>query len=288
MTDVPSSSRPSSRRSKYIKGLVAKLSRRHNHMLQAMKKNFMHRSERMKLCIAVANMMEKHTVLRKHDHDNYPGGPHEWEKNAKKQKTTQSTKSAKGASSLKHSIQGSKAPSSTQQQDFNAWSEVQDVDDDEVKLKKQHHNSWQKQWVGRVLKMVKEEAHITIQHWKSSWGKIIYIEKHRKISSDPREVFSNIGITEVIRVKKLTYEQDFRPEIVVNRADSKAYVFSSDYKYLNKNDIKDMYLICCEVVVVSSLDAESGGGEGALTISLPLLLVATCGLLDVICLGDGA
>nr|GEX75022.1 hypothetical protein [Tanacetum cinerariifolium] len=122
ITDVPSSYRPSLIRSKHIKGVVANLSRRHNHMLQAVKKNFMHKSERMKLCIAVANMMEKHTVLHKQDHDDHPNSPHAREKNVKKQNTTQRTKFAKGASSSELSIQGSKAPSSTQQQDFDALS----------------------------------------------------------------------------------------------------------------------------------------------------------------------
>ncbi|GJU25296.1 hypothetical protein Tco_1163917 [Tanacetum coccineum] len=58
ITDVPSSSRPYLIHSKHIKGVVAKLSRRHNHMLPTLMKNFMHRSERMKLCTAISNMME--------------------------------------------------------------------------------------------------------------------------------------------------------------------------------------------------------------------------------------
>ncbi|GKC54029.1 hypothetical protein Tco_1076774 [Tanacetum coccineum] len=66
------------------------------------------------------------------DHDDHPEGPLEGEKNAKKLNTTLGTKSAKGESSSKQSVQGSKAPSSTHQQDFDAWVEVQEVDDDEV------------------------------------------------------------------------------------------------------------------------------------------------------------
>nr|GEW16111.1 hypothetical protein [Tanacetum cinerariifolium] len=38
--------------------------------------------------------------------------------------------------------------------------------------------------------------------------------------------------------------QDFMEEIMVKRADGNAYIFSeSDYKYLNKNGIEDMYLM---------------------------------------------
>ncbi|GJY88777.1 hypothetical protein Tco_0503405 [Tanacetum coccineum] len=74
----------------------------------------------------------RYTVLRKWDYDDHPDGPPEGEKNAKKLNTTLGTKSAKGESSPKQSVQGSKAPSSTHQQDFDAWVEVQEVDDDEV------------------------------------------------------------------------------------------------------------------------------------------------------------
>ncbi|GKE10669.1 hypothetical protein Tco_1414220 [Tanacetum coccineum] len=68
------------------------------------------------------------------DHDDHPGGPPGGDKNAKKQKTTRSTKSVKGVSSSKQSIQGSEAPSLTQWQDFDAWYEVQEVDDEEIKI----------------------------------------------------------------------------------------------------------------------------------------------------------
>ncbi|GKD89698.1 hypothetical protein Tco_1365205 [Tanacetum coccineum] len=42
-----------------------------------------------------------------------------------------------------------------------------------------------------------------------------------------------------------TYGQYFMEEIMVKRANEKANIFSkSDYKYLNKNDIEDMCLLC--------------------------------------------
>ncbi|GKD63360.1 hypothetical protein Tco_1305468, partial [Tanacetum coccineum] len=44
------------------------------------------------------------------------------------------TKSAKGTSASTQQVQGSKAPSSTQPQDFNAWPEVKEVDDDENRI----------------------------------------------------------------------------------------------------------------------------------------------------------
>ncbi|GJV46577.1 hypothetical protein Tco_1431113 [Tanacetum coccineum] len=33
-------------------------------------------------------------------------------------------------------------------------------------------------WVGRVYKRFNTEAHLSIQHWKSSWGKMFYIRDH--------------------------------------------------------------------------------------------------------------
>ncbi|GJT56899.1 zf-CCHC domain-containing protein [Tanacetum coccineum] len=58
-------------------------------------------------------------------------------------------------------------------------------------------------------------------------------------------VYSNQKVIEVIRVKNEQGGPDFMEEIVVKKADEKAYIFSeSDYKYLNKNYIEDMYLFC--------------------------------------------
>ncbi|GKC43090.1 hypothetical protein Tco_1060812 [Tanacetum coccineum] len=63
--------------------------------------------------------------------------------------------------------------------------------------------------------------------------------------SYPSEIYSNQKIVEVIRVNnEKGYGQDFMEEIIVKRVDGKAYIFlESNYKYLNKNDIEDMYLI---------------------------------------------
>ncbi|GKB18211.1 hypothetical protein Tco_0852134 [Tanacetum coccineum] len=72
-------------------------------------------------------------------------------------------------------------------------------------------------WVDKVFKRFNEEACLSIKCWKSSWAKIVYRMKHYKVRTDHREVYSNQKIVEVIK---------------------------SDYKYLNKNDIEDMYLMC--------------------------------------------
>nr|GEW25341.1 hypothetical protein [Tanacetum cinerariifolium] len=55
----------------------------------------------------------------------------------------------------------------------------------------------------------------------------------------------NKKIIEIIRgLYHETYEQYLIEEVCVKRADDKAYFFlESDFKYLNKNDIEDMYII---------------------------------------------
>nr|GEW10721.1 hypothetical protein [Tanacetum cinerariifolium] len=71
-------------------------------------------------------------------------------------------------------------------------------------------------------------------------------KNHQKTRSDLVEVYSNVKIIEVIRVKNVeTHGKDFMEETVVKRANEKAYIIlESDYKYLNKNDTKDIYLMC--------------------------------------------
>ncbi|GJV17687.1 hypothetical protein Tco_1363010 [Tanacetum coccineum] len=63
---------------------------------------------------------------------------------------------------------------------------------------------------------------------------------------DPDEVFSNKKIVEIIKVVHHdAYMQELIDEVCVKRFDDKSYLFlESDFKYLNKNDIKDMYYIC--------------------------------------------
>ncbi|GJZ70514.1 hypothetical protein Tco_0634064 [Tanacetum coccineum] len=74
-------------------------------------------------------------------------------------------------------------------------------------------------------------------------------------------VYSKSSIQEVVNVDvENHFQHDYMAKITVKRADSQKYTFSkADYKYLNLNDIKDMYLymmqgkldhIKCEVLCV--------------------------------------
>ncbi|GKD43991.1 hypothetical protein Tco_1268636 [Tanacetum coccineum] len=66
-----------------------------------------------------------------------------------------------------------------------------------------------------------------------------------KKRADPDEVYSYQRIVDVIRVQyDQGHGQEFMKEIVVKRVDGEYSSFSkSDYKYLHKNDIEDMYLM---------------------------------------------
>ncbi|GJR51168.1 hypothetical protein Tco_1401689 [Tanacetum coccineum] len=72
-----------------------------------------------------------------------------------------------------------------------------------------------------------------------------YIKGKLEKISNPDEVYSDQKIVDVIRIQsKQCHGQEFIKEIIVKRADGEMCSFLElDYKYLNKNDIEDMYLI---------------------------------------------
>ncbi|GJY20267.1 hypothetical protein Tco_0392833 [Tanacetum coccineum] len=76
--------------------------------------------------------------------------------------------------------------------------------------------------------------------------KMIRWIKHIKVRDDPKELFSNHKIVEIVKViTEQQYELDFMERVIVMRENDKSDSFSkTDFKYLNKNDIKDMYYLC--------------------------------------------
>ncbi|GJW74723.1 hypothetical protein Tco_0134093 [Tanacetum coccineum] len=77
-------------------------------------------------------------------------------------------------------------------------------------------------WVRKEFKTFNEDARLSIQHWKDSW----IIEVVRIVTDQPHGL-------------------DFMEQILVMRANDKPYSFSkADFKYLNKNDIEDLYYLC--------------------------------------------
>ncbi|GKA76143.1 hypothetical protein Tco_0782521 [Tanacetum coccineum] len=76
-------------------------------------------------------------------------------------------------------------------------------------------------WVHKEFKNFNEEARLTIQHWKDSWHKMF------KITTDQ------------------PHGLDFMEQILVMRENDKLDSFSeADFKYLNKNNIEDLYYLC--------------------------------------------
>ncbi|GJS24293.1 retrovirus-related pol polyprotein from transposon TNT 1-94 [Tanacetum coccineum] len=91
-----------------------------------------------------------------------------------------------------------------------------------------------------------EEARLSIHHWKDSWHKRMYKLSQRRVRDNPEEYFSNHNITEVVRIT--TNQQhglDYMEQIIVMRENDKPDSYlGADFKYLNKNDIEDLYYLC--------------------------------------------
>ncbi|GKE63369.1 hypothetical protein Tco_1513736, partial [Tanacetum coccineum] len=94
-------------------------------------------------------------------------------------------------------------------------------------------------WVRKEFKTFNEDARLSIQHWKDSWHKRVYKQNQKKVRQNHR-------ITEVFRiVTDQPHGLDFMEQILVMRANDKPDSFSeADLKYLNKNDIEDLYYLC--------------------------------------------
>ncbi|GJS72279.1 hypothetical protein Tco_0705120 [Tanacetum coccineum] len=103
-----------------------------------------------------------------------------------------------------------------------------------------------KHWVKKEFKTFNEEAQLSIQHWKYSWHKRLYKINHRRVRANLEEYFSNHKIVEVVRVTTEQYHGfHFLEQITVMRENDKPDSFLvADFKYLNKNDTKDLYYLC--------------------------------------------
>ncbi|GJU46430.1 hypothetical protein Tco_1203696 [Tanacetum coccineum] len=106
-------------------------------------------------------------------------------------------------------------------------------------------------WVKKEFKMFNEEARLSIQHWKESWHKTFYKVNQRKVKPNPEELFFDHKITEVVRIQSEDQRGlDFIWKIIVMRENDRPDSFSkTDFKYLNKNDIEDLYYLCLNMKV---------------------------------------
>ncbi|GJW94446.1 hypothetical protein Tco_0174118 [Tanacetum coccineum] len=74
----------------------------------------------------------------------------------------------------------------------------------------------------------------------------VYKYNHKRVRNNLEEYFSDHKIVEVVRVTiKQQHGLDYMEQIIVMRENDKPDTFSeADFKYLNKNDIEDMYYLC--------------------------------------------
>ncbi|GKD37334.1 hypothetical protein Tco_1257541 [Tanacetum coccineum] len=98
-------------------------------------------------------------------------------------------------------------------------------------------------WVRKEFKTFNEDARLSIQHWKDSWHKRVYKQNQKKVKKNPKDYYSNHRITEVVRIiTDQPHGLDFMEQILVMRDNDKPYsFFEADFKYLNQNDIEDLY-----------------------------------------------
>ncbi|GKB99535.1 hypothetical protein Tco_0985672 [Tanacetum coccineum] len=89
------------------------------------------------------------------------------------------------------------------------------------------------------------------EYLEDSCHKRLYKIKHRKVRDDPEEVFSDYRIVETIKVTTdQQFGLDYMKRIIVMRENDRPDSFSkADFKYLNKNDIEDMYYICLNIKI---------------------------------------
>ncbi|GKB28029.1 hypothetical protein Tco_0867430 [Tanacetum coccineum] len=100
-------------------------------------------------------------------------------------------------------------------------------------------------WDRKEFKNFNEVARLSIEHWKDSWHKRVYKQNQRKVRDNPEDYFFNHKITKVVRISTdQLYGLDFMEKIIVMREIDKPDSFSeANFKYLNKNDIKDLYYL---------------------------------------------
>ncbi|GKD05504.1 hypothetical protein Tco_1180478 [Tanacetum coccineum] len=101
-------------------------------------------------------------------------------------------------------------------------------------------------WVRKEFMNFNEDARLTIQHWKDSWHKRVYKQNQRRVRNHLEDYFSKHRITEVVRITtNQPHGLDFMEQIIMMRENDKPDSFSeANFKYLNKNDIEDLYYLC--------------------------------------------
>ncbi|GJU97056.1 hypothetical protein Tco_1326327 [Tanacetum coccineum] len=155
--------------------------------------------------------------------------PPEGEKRVKRHKASKSSNSARGSSS-KHSSKDSTTYVSKQQQqqEWDKWVEETVIDEDEV--------------------IPKDETPKLITELQDVDKRVLTIFDYARMKATLNDALS-ISSRMQKKVVRITTDQphglDFMEQILVMRENDKSDSFSkADFKYLNKNDIEDLYYLC--------------------------------------------
>ncbi|GKC52523.1 hypothetical protein Tco_1075268, partial [Tanacetum coccineum] len=96
-------------------------------------------------------------------------------------------------------------------------------------------------WVNKCLKKFNVYAKYSMEHWKDMRAKQDHIRRLKQLRDKPHEVYSESKIVEIIRT---TYELGHEHKFITKIIGKIDPITEPDYKYLNKNDTEDMYLLC--------------------------------------------
>ncbi|GKE97346.1 hypothetical protein Tco_0020697, partial [Tanacetum coccineum] len=101
-------------------------------------------------------------------------------------------------------------------------------------------------WVNKRIKKFNPYAPYSVEYWKNMWAKQFHIRRHKEQRKNPKELYSDSKIVKLIKTSyELGHEHKFITEIVAIRDNEKIDpITEPDYKYLNKNDIEDLYPLC--------------------------------------------
>nr|GEU32920.1 copia protein [Tanacetum cinerariifolium] len=194
-----------------------------DHVLKEIKSSLQDRADNITLWKALRRKFEKYSMSNTycrdddfhspHDEHQDDDAPPEGEKIVKRRKELKRSKYVRGSSSNHLSKESTKyiSKQQSQQHEWDAWEEENVIDED-----------------------------------KDSWNKRLYKQNQKKVRNNLEDYYSNHMITEVVRiVTGQSYGLDYMDQILVMRANDKPNSFSeADFKYLNKNDIEDLYYLC--------------------------------------------
>nr|GFB51053.1 hypothetical protein [Tanacetum cinerariifolium] len=104
---------------------------------------------------------------------------------------------------------------------------------------------WKNPQVDKCVKKFNRYARYSVKHWKNPQVKIFYIKRQKEPGKPKEVVYLNSKIVQIIKTYgELSHEHKFITEIIKRIANNSIVsITEPDYKNLNKNDIKDMYLL---------------------------------------------